>query len=128
MEAKLRVLIVDDNKWLCSNLFDILEFKGYEVIIAHDGPQAIELFQKQKVDVVLMDVKMPGISGIEILKILKQIREDIYVIMITAFADEVFYKQGLSEGDYEVIQKPVDIDKLLMRLKEFSVKRKDSGK
>ncbi|MCK4520109.1 MAG: response regulator, partial [Candidatus Omnitrophica bacterium] len=77
---------------------------------------------------VLMDVKMPGISGIEILKILKQIREDIYVIMITAFADEIFYKQGLSEGDYEVIQKPVDIDKLLMRLKEFSVKRKDSGK
>ena len=124
MKTKLKILIVDDNKRLCGNLFDILELKGYEPAATYDGSGAIDLFQKQKFDVVLMDVKMPGISGIEILKILKQIRKNIYVIMITAFADEIFYKQGLNDGDYEVIQKPIDMDKLLMRLEEFSAKRK----
>lgn len=128
MKAKLKILIVDDNERLCSNLSDILSVKGYEVIVAFNGSQAINLVQEQKINVVLLDVKMPGISGIETLKILKQIRKDIVIIMITAFADEIFYKQGLSEGDYEVIQKPINIDKLLSRLEEFKVKRKKSVK
>lgn len=126
--SNLKILVVDDNERLCKNLVDILDVKGYEVTTTYDGSQAIEIFQNNKFDVVLMDVKMPGISGIETLKILKQIAKDIFVIMITAFADDIFYKQGLSDGDFEVIQKPMDIDRLLGMLENIKLSKNSNNK
>lgn len=117
--TKLKILIVDDNKKLCKNLSDILEFKGYEVVMVYDGYQAIEAVKKGKFNVVLMDVRMPGINGVDTLKILKQIAPHMLIIMITAFADDIFYKEGLNSGEFEVIQKPIDINKLLMVLKNI---------
>jgi DNA-binding NtrC family response regulator len=108
------VLIVDDNEELCKNLSDILEFKGYDAAIAYDGYQAIDAVKKGRFDIVVMDVKMPGMSGVDTLKMLKQAAPDMTVILITAFADDIFYKEGLKKDiDYEVIQKPIDIDQLL---------------
>lgn len=113
MKAKGRVLIVDDNEDLCRNLLDILELKGYEVVGVYDGYQAIEAIKNDKFNVVLLDIKMPGMSGIETLKIIKQISSNTAVIMITAFADDVFYRDGLEGEKYEIIQKPIDIDAFL---------------
>ncbi len=119
MKLKARILIVDDNKLLCKNLRDILEFKGYGVACAYDGQEAIKYVQGGDFKIVLMDVKMPGMSGIDTLKSLKQIASGLTVIFITAFADDIFYKEGLKSGDFEVITKPIDIDKFLARLEEI---------
>lgn len=116
MAAKRRILIVDDNEKLCRNLSDILELKGYEVEVVFDGYQAIEAVKKRRFNAVLMDVKMPGINGIDTMKILKQLSPDIAVIMVTAFADDIFIKEGLKSADFKVVQKPIDIDKFLTTL------------
>lgn len=113
MNLRKKILIVDDNEELCKNLSDILEYKGYEVTSVYDGYKAIEIFKKEKFEVVLLDVKMPGMNGVDTLRILKQIRSDILIIMITAFADDIFYREGLKNGEFKVIQKPIDVDKLL---------------
>lgn len=121
--AKPKILIVDDNQDLCRNFSDILELKGYTAACAYDGFQAINAVKNDHFDIVLMDIKMPGMSGIETLKILKQIAPHTAVIMITAFADEIFYKEGLKEGDFKIIQKPIDIEKFLGELESISVKK-----
>ncbi len=121
MSLKRKILIVDDNIELCTNLLDILELKGYEVTVVYEGVKAIEAIKNCKFNAVLMDVNMPGLSGIETLKILKQIAPQLVIIMITAYADDIFYREGLKSGDYMVIQKPIDIDKLFILL-EHSTK------
>lgn len=113
-----KILIVDDNRLLCNNLKDILELKGYQVSCVYDGDQAVEAVKNDHFEVALMDVKMPGKSGIDTLKALKQIAPELTVIFITAFADDIFYKEGLKSVDFEVITKPIDIDKFLSRLQE----------
>lgn len=123
---KHKILIVDDNVELCKNLSDILELKNYETVSVYSGYQAIEAVKNAKFDIVLMDVKMPGMNGIDALKALKQIAPHTLVIMITAFADDIFYKEGLKSGDVTVIQKPMDIDKLLSLLSNL-VSGKNGG-
>lgn len=126
MRLKTRILIVDDNKLICKNLKDILEFKGYEVACVYDGHEAVKATKEGNFKIALMDIKMPGMSGIETLKSLKQIDPELAVIFITAFADDIFYKEGLKSGDFEVITKPIDIDKFLRRLEEV-VKKSPAG-
>ena len=118
MKKKLKILVVDDNECLCKNLLDILDFKGFDAIEVHDGYKAIEIVKKNELDVVLMDVKMPGISGVETLGILKKIAPKLKVILITAFADDEVFKIGLEDCTYTVIQKPMDIDKLIAMIEE----------
>jgi two-component system nitrogen regulation response regulator NtrX len=108
---------VDDNRDLCESLSDILELMGYEVMAVFNGHQAIAAVEKGQFNLVLMDVKMPGINGIDTLKILKKISPGLKVIMITAFADDVFFKEGLQSRDFEVVRKPLNIDKFLELLK-----------
>lgn len=128
MELKNRILIVDDNKLICSNFEDILEFKGYDVTCVYDGYAAIAAAASGDFKVALVDVKMPGMSGIETLKSLKQVAPGLTVILITAFADDIFYKEGLKSGDFEIITKPIDIDKCIKRLEEVIEKSGQLGR
>lgn len=121
MAQKRKVLVVDDNVELCKNMLDILEFKGYDAAIVHDGYQAIDAVKQGGFDVVVMDVNMPGMSGMDTLKILKQAAPDMTIILMTAFANDAFYREGLKkEIDYKVIQKPIDIDQLLAMLEKIN--------
>lgn len=119
MEKKLKILIADDNEKLARNLGDILGLKGYQPFLVKNGYEAVEAVKNTKFNVVLMDVKMPGINGVEALKLLKKTDPDIYAIMITAFADDIFYKNDLDHIEFEILQKPIDIDKLLLMLKKL---------
>lgn len=123
---KRKILIVDDNVELCKNLSDILELKNYETVSVYNGYQAIEAVKNAKFDIVLMDVKMPGMNGIDALKALKQIAPHTLVIMITAFADDIFYKEGLKSGDVLVIQKPIDMDRLLSLLDSAAAEKNNA--
>ena len=112
LAKKLKVLVVDDNEKLRKNLLDILRLKGYEGLGAENGYQAIDAVKTHQLDVVLLDIKMPGINGVDTLKILREIVPDIMVIMITAFADDAFYKEKLKNINFKIIQKPIDMNKL----------------
>ncbi len=123
MNVKTKILIVDDNKFFCNNLKDILELKGYEVVCVYNGHKALKAIKEDGFKITLMDVKMPGMSGIDTLKIIKQIAPELTVILLTAFAEDIFYRNGLKSGDFEIITKPFDIDKFLARLEEVIKKR-----
>lgn len=120
MGKRLKVLVVDDNIDLCRNIADILEFKGYEVACVYDGTQAIDENLKRAFDMVIMDVKMPGINGLEALKVLKQINPHMTVILITAFADDILFKEDIESSNYTVFRKPVDVDKLISLLEQIN--------
>lgn len=120
MDKRLKVLVVDDNIDLCRNIADILELKGYEVACVYDGTQAIDEYLKRSFDMVIMDVKMPGINGLEALKVLKQINPYVIVILITAFADDMLFKEDIESSSYTVFRKPVDVDKLINLLERIN--------
>lgn len=113
---KHNILVVDDNQNLCKNIMDILEFKGHKADAVFDGSQAIEAVKKGNYDIVIMDVKMPEINGIEAMKVIKGIVPHMVIIMITAFADDIFYKEGVQNENLEIIRKPINIDKFLRLL------------
>ncbi len=125
METKHSILIVDDNEKLCENLCDILEFKGYDAHKAYDGYHAIESINSKNFSIVIMDIKMPGINGLDTLKILKRLTPNTSFIMITAFADDIFYKEKFKNEDIKIVQKPIDMDKLLNILAEIVIEKTD---
>lgn len=113
MEKKTSILIVDDDVNFCTTLAKILSKKGYETLSANSGFRALELVKEKAVDVVLMDIKMPVMDGVETYKKLKTIRPGIKVILMTAFSVEDLIKDALSEGVYAVVHKPFDVNTVI---------------
>ncbi len=112
MPGKSKILVVDDNKEFCKNVTDILEMRGYEVMTAHDGFQGLEMVKQDGFDLVLMDIRMPAMNGVETFKRLKEIAPETRVIMVTAFAVEDLIREALREGAYGILNKPLDFDEL----------------
>ena len=110
------MLIVDDDPGMAATLADILTDMGYEVAVAENGYRAIEMTRQNKYDLALMDIKMPGINGVETFKKVKWISPQTRVIMMTAYSEEDLVREALKEGAYAVIYKPIDIDKLVFLL------------
>ena len=106
------VLIVDDDKAITQKLKKFLEKEGYEVFIAHDGKDGLEIVDTNKIDVILTDIKMPFGNGIELLEKVKKRHVDIEVIMITGHGDENLAIQSLRKGAMNYLRKPVDLDEL----------------
>ena len=112
MSEKLKILVVDDNKEFCQNMADILELKDYEVVTAYDGFEALELVKQNGFGLVLMDVKMPVMNGVETFKKVKEVAPDTSVIMVTAYAVEDLIREALREGAFGSLKKPLDFDQL----------------
>ena len=113
MSEKLKILVVDDNEEFCRNVTDILELKGYEVVSTYDGFKGLEAVKEHGFDLVLMDVKMPAMNGVETYKKVKEIVPATPVIMVTAFAVEDLLREALTQGAYGSLKKPIDFDQLL---------------
>jgi len=112
MPEKLKVLVVDDEKGFCENVKDILEMENYDVVTAYNGFIGLELAKENGFDLVLMDVKMPVMDGVETFKKMKVIAPGTPVIMITAYAVEDLLREALQEGAFGALRKPLDFDKL----------------
>jgi len=112
MKTKHKILIVDDERIVRESLFHWFEDEGYDVETAEDGLSALKIFDKEKYDLVLLDMKMPGMSGIELLIKIKEIDPLCIVILITAYASVPTAIQALKEGAYDYVTKPVDPDEL----------------
>jgi two-component system response regulator HydG len=110
---KAGVLIVDDDIEMTETLSDILEDLGYHVEVANDGLKAIKKFKARAFDVILMDIKMPGINGVETYKEIKNIQPKAAVMMMTAYSVEDLVAEALKEGAYGIMYKPIDIAKVV---------------
>ena len=106
------ILIVDDEKSMRDFLKILLVKEGYEVIVAGDGEQALAALDKNRIDLVVSDIRMPGISGLELLAKIKDESEDIPVIMITAFASPNDAVQAMKNGAYNYISKPFNVEEI----------------
>ena len=110
---KTNVLVVDDLRSIRLTLGGILEDEGYNVVLAENGYQAIEAAKKTPFDLVFMDIKMPGINGVQTFREIKKINPEAVVIMMTAYSVEDLIKEALEEGAYAVVYKPFDIEKIV---------------
>jgi len=107
-----RILIVDDETNVIRLLQKFLTSKDYDVCTAADGKTAIEKVKDLKPQVVLLDILMPGMSGMDVLKEIKRIEPDTAVIMVTAVSDEELAKRSLQMGAFDYITKPINLDYL----------------
>ncbi len=112
MSEKVKVLVVDDNEEFCQNVKDILELKDYGVATAYDGFKALELVKQNGFDLVIMDVKMPVMDGVETFKKIKEMVPETPVMMVTAYAVEDLIREALQEGAFGSLRKPLDFDRL----------------
>jgi two-component system response regulator HydG len=110
---KTNVLVVDDLKSIRLTLGGILEDEGYNVVMAENGYQAIEAAKQTPFDLVFMDIKMPGINGVQTFREIKKINPQAMVIMMTAYSVEDLIREALEEGAYAVVYKPFDIEKIV---------------
>ena len=115
---KTGILIADDNESLCKTLSFVLKHKGYDVAMAFDGPAAIDLLSARPFDVILLDIKMSPMDGVETYKKIKELRPEAVVIMMTAYAVEDLIAEVLKEGAYGIFYKPVDMDKVISTIEE----------
>lgn len=113
MKNKANILIVDDDIEMTETLSDILMALGHHVEIANEGFKAIQKVKAQSFDVILMDINMPGINGVETFKEIKHIQPKAAVMMMTANSVEDLVAEALKEGVYGVWYKPVEITKVI---------------
>jgi CheY-like chemotaxis protein len=107
------ILIVDDEVDTCRNLSDILADLGYHVDTAHDGLAALALVRQRPYDVALLDLKMPGMNGLELYHAIKKQRADTVAIVVTAYASSETAEKALAAGAWQLLPKPVDLPRLL---------------
>lgn len=112
MKTKERIMIVDDEKIVRESLYHWFMDEGYDVDTSESSEAALKKFDKDKYDLILLDMKMPGMSGLDLLPKLKQIDNDCFVILITAYASVPTAIQALKEGAFDYITKPVDPEEL----------------
>lgn len=108
----IKLLLVDDEKGLCDLLKDLFKMRGFNVFIATNGQDALSLVKKEKPKIVFLDIQMPGMSGLEVLKEIKKIDKTIRVIMVTILDDEKTRLQAKSSGADEFVTKPFVTDYL----------------
>lgn len=108
-----RILIVDDEPDTCENLSDILTDLGYHVDTANDGLAALELVKKHPYEVALLDLRMPGMDGLELYRRMREISAETVAIVVTAYASSDTAKSVLSAGAWKILPKPVNIGSLL---------------
>ncbi len=112
-----KILVIDDEKSIRNTLQDILTHENYEVVLAEDGQEAIEKADQQKFDVVLCDVKMPGMDGIEVLDRFREIDPDATFVMISGHGTIDTAVEAIKKGAFDFISKPLDLNRLLITIR-----------
>ncbi len=107
------ILVVDDNAPIVQTLVDILELKGYTVFSACSGSAALEILQKQNVDILITDVIMPDMDGVNLYRRAKKIQSRLVAFLMTAYSADEIIHQGITEGIRTVLNKPLDLNLLL---------------
>ena len=111
-----RVLVVEDSDSACDLIRDFLESKGYDVFLSRTGEDALAKVRQLKPDVMLLDIVLPGIDGMEVLRRVRQFNDKIGIIMVTGINDEREAKEALKKGADNYLTKSINFDYLEMCL------------
>lgn len=122
------VLIADDDRALCENLVDALTDAGFQVAAVSDGEEAIQEAKKKRYDILLLDMKMPGMNGLEVFREIKTVHPAVITILITGYADEMksFIQQAVQENAYTMLPKPIEMNRLI-RILHRVIEEKKTG-
>ncbi|WP_299576249.1 sigma-54 dependent transcriptional regulator [uncultured Sunxiuqinia sp.] len=112
-----KILVIDDERSIRNTLKDILEFEKYQVDLAEDGQQGIDLIRKNVYDIVLCDIKMPGMDGIEVLQKIQILAPDVPVVMISGHGNIDTAVESIKKGAFDYIEKPLDLNRLLITIR-----------
>ena len=123
----LRVLIVDDEEELVSALVERLKLRGFVAHGVTDGSSALAFLEKEPCDVVLLDVKMPGLGGLEVIRRIKAEDPHMEVILLTGHGSVKSVEDGMALGAFDYLMKPVKIDNLVRILTAAGAKRPGTG-
>lgn len=118
MMAQINVMIVDDEEQFLISITKLLEKNNFNVIKTSEAVEAIGLLEWNSVDVVVLDVKMPEINGLEALKIIKQLDPTTQVIILTGHATVEAAIEGIKLGAFDYIMKPAEIEVIVARIKD----------
>jgi len=119
-----KIIIIDDEKRMCDSLAVLLQGEGYQVRSFQKSPEAIESIRNERVDLIITDIKMPQMDGLEILKLVKEIDENIPVILMTGYASLDTAVDAIARGAYDYLLKPVEFTYLELAVKRALEKRR----
>jgi CheY-like chemotaxis protein len=130
MSETLSILVVDDNPAMAETLADILELKGFTVHAGASAAEALEILRDQPVDILLTDVKMPGMNGLELYQETKKLYPRLIIIFMTAYSADELIQKGMAEGVKTILDKPLDMDFLVVLLSAYKerINTKDGRK
>jgi DNA-binding NtrC family response regulator len=112
-----KILVIDDERAIRNTLKDVLEYEKYQVDLAEDGPKGLEMFSANTYDIVLCDIKMAKMDGIEVLGKLMETSGDIPVIMISGHGNIDTAVEAIKKGAYDFLEKPLDLNRLLITIR-----------
>ena len=118
MQDKPLILCADDDPTILGVLRYLLEGAGYQVVTAEDGVEALNVARTKSIDLALLDIRMPGKSGIEVLDELRAHDPDFYVIMVSSVEDISITLEAMGKGAHDYIGKPIDARQLLASVKQ----------
>jgi len=118
----MKVLIIDDERMIRSSLKEVIEFEGHEVALAEDGKAGVEAALANTFDAIFCDIKMPNMDGLEVIRALKQAECESSIIMMSGHGDIDTAVTCIKEGAYDFIQKPFDLNRILITLKNATDK------
>ena len=118
-----KILVIDDQQSIRKTLREILEYESFEVDEAEDGIKGMELFQKQNYDIILCDIKMPKMDGIEYLEKVMITGIDVPVVMISGHGNIDTAVEAIKKGAYDYIAKPIDLNRLLVTIRNAMEKK-----
>lgn len=118
MEKRIKILAVDDEETVRTLFQRILQAAGYDVITAANGKEALSVIAGGGIDVALLDIKMPGLSGVEVLSKIRADELDLCVIMVTAVSDVQVAVEAMKLGAYDYITKPFDQEEVLRKIRQ----------
>ena len=121
--ARAKVLVVDDEESIRSVLRQALTDAGHHVLLASDGEQALELLRTNDIEVMLLDMRMPGLSGLDVLSEVRVLSPDTYVIMVTAIAELSTAVDAMKQGAYDYVAKPFGLDDVTMAVQRALERR-----
>lgn len=113
MTGKQKVLVVDDDRRMVKTICDILRVKGHDPHVAYSGEEAVDKAREEGFDCVLMDLKMPGMDGVEALKKIKEVAPALPVVLMSAYATEHQAEEASRHGAYAILNKPIDLQIVL---------------
>lgn len=122
--GKAKILVVDDEKEFASTLAERLQLRGYDTKAVFRGEDTLAIAKSNPPDIILLDLKMPGMNGIEVLMTIRQFAPDIEVILLTGHIDLRERIEGMRIEDFNYIMKPVDMAELLGKIEKAMAKHR----